>query len=311
MRRTWSQIESCVPRWVSNHFPISQRTSCCARRLRTLHRTNRSGALRTSLKARRRPNSGSRSGAALDDGRGAPPVDGEETAERGAEQLAAILLEEDDLEGSPGDQAPAGQSVEASGENTVRAREIPGQTPRVSRRQEAAVNALRGGGFPLPAASRAFFEPRFGHDFGRVRIHTGMEAGRMARAFRARAFALGSDVVFGSGQYQPATPAGRWLIAHELTHVLQQQEGEPCVARGRSGKPRPAQSGTGRILRQPVERDQEGRCGGGGRGEVDRGQSMARNQLGRRQRYGKASKPPAGGVGTCSRAERLWLGAMS
>ena len=62
MRRTWSQIESCVPRWVSNHFPISSERVYCARRPRTLHRTNRSGALRTSLKARRRPNSGSRSG---------------------------------------------------------------------------------------------------------------------------------------------------------------------------------------------------------------------------------------------------------
>ena len=135
-----------------------------------------------------------------------------------------MLLEEDDLEGGRADQAPAEEPPRASGESRVQAREVPGQTPAVSSRHEAAVDALRGRGSPLSAASRAFFEPRFGHDFSHVRIHTGVDAGRMARAFHARAFTLGSDVVFGPGQYQPATPAGRWLMAHELTHVLQQQE---------------------------------------------------------------------------------------
>lgn len=151
----------------------------------------------------------------------AAPAGGEETAADSAEQVATMLLEEDDLEE---DQPPEGQPAGVGGDTTVQARELPGQTPTVSSQQETALNALRGGGQQLPGESRSFFEPRFGHDFSHVRIHTGAGADQMARAFRAKAFAVGKDVVFGADHYQPTTPAGRWLIAHELTHVLQQQE---------------------------------------------------------------------------------------
>ncbi len=65
-------------------------------------------------------------------------------------------------------------------------------------------------------------EPRFGHDFGRVRVHVGARAAESADALRARAYTLGNRIVFGAGQYTPTTPSGRLLIAHELTHVLQQ-----------------------------------------------------------------------------------------
>jgi len=65
-------------------------------------------------------------------------------------------------------------------------------------------------------------ERRIGHDFSRVRIHTGEAAAGSARAVDALAYTVGSDVVFGAGQYAPETPAGRRLIAHELTHVVQQ-----------------------------------------------------------------------------------------
>lgn len=165
-------------------------------------------------------------GAPQADPDAAAPGGGDESAAHDTEQLAVMLLEEDDLEGNQGSQTPA----ETSGGNTVQAREIPGQTPAVSSRDEAAVNALRGGGSPLASASRAFFEPRFGHDFGNVRIHTGTDASRIASAFGARAFTIGRDVVFGAGQYQPATPSGGWLMAHELAHVLQQREGSKQVS---------------------------------------------------------------------------------
>jgi Domain of unknown function (DUF4157) len=81
---------------------------------------------------------------------------------------------------------------------------------------------LRTPGQPLDAATRAFMEPRFGHDFGRVRVHVGARAAESADALRARAYTLGNRIVFGARQYAPTTPSGRLLIAHELTHVLQQ-----------------------------------------------------------------------------------------
>lgn len=80
----------------------------------------------------------------------------------------------------------------------------------------------RGGGRSLPGAERAFFEPRFGRDFSGVRIHTGSKAAQVSRAIHARAFTVGRDVVFGDGEYAPSTTAGRRLLGHELTHVVQQ-----------------------------------------------------------------------------------------
>ena len=68
-------------------------------------------------------------------------------------------------------------------------------------------------------------EPRFGHDFSRVRVHADGTAAHAARAMRARAYTIGQDIVFGSGQYAPATTEGQKLLAHELTHVVQQNAG--------------------------------------------------------------------------------------
>lgn len=70
-------------------------------------------------------------------------------------------------------------------------------------------------------------ESRLGHHFGGVRIHTNTHAQRLARDLNARAFALGNDIVFGAGQYQPDSQEGKRLMAHELTHVVQQQPGMP------------------------------------------------------------------------------------
>lgn len=85
-------------------------------------------------------------------------------------------------------------------------------------------------------------EARFGHDFGRVRIHTDDRAVESARAVGARAFTLGSDVVFGQGQYQPETSPGMRLIAHELAHVVQQERVGmlPVQSRGRPLLSRPS-----------------------------------------------------------------------
>jgi hypothetical protein len=79
-----------------------------------------------------------------------------------------------------------------------------------------------GTGTPLDTASRTYFESRFGYDFGGVRLHTDQAATDTARAIQARAYTLGRDIVFGAGEYEPSTFAGKRLLAHELAHVVQQ-----------------------------------------------------------------------------------------
>lgn len=86
-------------------------------------------------------------------------------------------------------------------------------------------DAVGAPGQPLDAATRAFMEPRFGRDFSRVRVHSGTVAERSAEAVAARAYTLGSNVVFARGEYSPGTDAGRRLLAHELAHVVQQGDG--------------------------------------------------------------------------------------
>jgi hypothetical protein len=81
---------------------------------------------------------------------------------------------------------------------------------------------LRSPGQPLDPSTRAIMEPRFNHDFSRVRIHADARAAESAHAVDARAYTVGRDVVFGSGQYAPRTSSGQRLLAHELTHVVQQ-----------------------------------------------------------------------------------------
>ena len=87
---------------------------------------------------------------------------------------------------------------------------------------QAQITGLSGGGQPLSASLRSFFEPRFGADFSRVRIHTGSRAAALTRDLQAKAFTSGDSIVFGERRYQPGTTSGRWLLAHELTHTIQQ-----------------------------------------------------------------------------------------
>src|SRR5216683_2038528 len=91
--------------------------------------------------------------------------------------------------------------------------------------------ALRSPGQPLDDSTRAFMEPHFGRDFRTVRVHTDARAADSARAVNALAYTVGRDVVFGGGQYRPRSRAGARLLAHELTHVTQQQGNPPVLAR--------------------------------------------------------------------------------
>ncbi len=86
-------------------------------------------------------------------------------------------------------------------------------------------DALRSPGQPLDAALRGFFEPRFGANFADVRVHHDAPAAASTRAVGAQAYTVGNDIVFGSGRYTPGADDGRRLLAHELTHVMQQSGG--------------------------------------------------------------------------------------
>ena len=89
---------------------------------------------------------------------------------------------------------------------------------------------LQSPGQPLATDTRAFMEPRFGHDFGQVRIHADARAAESAPAVNAAAYTVGRDVVFGAGQYAPNSE-GQRLLAHELTHVVQQRRDGPALHR--------------------------------------------------------------------------------
>jgi len=110
---------------------------------------------------------------------------------------------------------------------------------RLKNNDSRTVTGLSGGQM-LGLQTRAFFEPRFGHSFNDVRVHSDGTAQQMATSLNARAFTTGNDIVFAPGQYQPATASGQQLLAHELTHVVQQQgissagvhaTNPPCIQR--------------------------------------------------------------------------------
>lgn len=107
-------------------------------------------------------------------------------------------------------------------EETLQPKFVPGNSLEASSEASARVSSFRGGGQFLPDSARTFSEPRFGRDFSQVRVHTDAQAAQSAQAVNALAFTVGQDIVFGTGQYAPATVAGNKLLAHELTHVVQQ-----------------------------------------------------------------------------------------
>lgn len=100
--------------------------------------------------------------------------------------------------------------------------------PKVTTSVAANIHAMNGGGYPLPATTRAFFEPRFGADLSQVRVHTDSRASATANSIQAKAFTVGPNIAFGAGQYAPHSYEGRQLLAHELTHVVQQS---PLISR--------------------------------------------------------------------------------
>jgi hypothetical protein len=116
---------------------------------------------------------------------------------------------------------PHAQLQPARASNGLRT-EQPAHSAGISEAAPIVHEVLGSPGRPLDAAAKAFFTPRFGHDFSYVSVHADTRAAESAEAVKAKAYTVGQHVVFGVGQYEPDTPPGRLLIAHELTHVLQQ-----------------------------------------------------------------------------------------
>jgi len=130
------------------------------------------------------------------------------------------------------------EEPEEEEEELIQTKQARRKAPQAGPGLEAQIRSLRGGGRPLPASARSFFEPRFGHDLSQVRVHTGAQAAESARALNARAYTVGRDMVFGAGQFAPEATEGKRLLAHELAHTVQQRRGNGLVYRRSRGRRR-------------------------------------------------------------------------
>jgi hypothetical protein len=163
----------------------------------------------------------------------------------------------------------AQRQVEEEEETAIHSKGIPNL--------ESNINDLRGGGRPLDSETRSFFEPRFGYDFSGVRLHTDSNAAETAKSINARAFTLGSDIVFGSGEYRPESSQGKRLLGHELTHVVQQDYNYKSIASG-SFDATLRKKGEGEQEKDPLE--QATQIDMLKTGELGRGIAMLVNQAG-------------------------------
>ncbi|HZY35747.1 MAG TPA: DUF4157 domain-containing protein [Mucilaginibacter sp.] len=100
---------------------------------------------------------------------------------------------------------------------------------------DSYIGSLNSSGQPLPDSSRKFFEPKFGRDFSNVRLHTDSVAAKSAQSINALAYTSGNNIVFNSGQFSPESDNGKKLLAHELTHVIQQGAGPGTAVQRKPG----------------------------------------------------------------------------
>ena len=129
------------------------------------------------------------------------------------------------------DEVMAGGALQHHSSQTVQ-RQASGAAASASAASIADQVGLNSTGEAVDPATRAYFEPRFGHDFSRVRVHADSASAASARWENSAAYTLGNDIFFGQGMYSPGTNSGRQLLAHELTHVVQQQNDRGDHAHG-------------------------------------------------------------------------------
>ncbi|MCY1078713.1 eCIS core domain-containing protein [Archangium lansingense] len=166
----------------------------------------------------------------------------EDPAERAADALATQVLRMPDPSAGPtgqghhpGTTAPAvrrmcQECTEQEDEQTVRPKQATASVATTA--APASVEAtVRSPGAALDASARAHFQPRFGHDFSKVRVHADETADASAREIGALAYTVGSHIVFARGRYSPRTSEGQRLLAHELAHVVQEGHAPQRVRR--------------------------------------------------------------------------------
>lgn len=141
----------------------------------------------------------------------------DDAQEREADRMADLVMR--------GPQ-PGRASIPMKPTSTVQRTEGTAHAAHITPSASASIDALKSSGHPLPLSARAFFEPRFGADFSGVRIHTDSNAEHTAQSINAKAFTVGSDIAFAAGQSALDSDAGQRLLAHELTHVMQQDGGQ-------------------------------------------------------------------------------------
>ncbi len=143
----------------------------------------------------------------------------DDPSEREAERVANLVMR------MPGYETEEEQHAEVEPGEVVHRAGDRGDVPPVDDELEKEIASLSGTGHALPENEKRFFESRMGYDFSPVRLHTGSAAETLAQRIQARAFTYGQHVVFGPGEFRPGTTEGRQLLAHELTHVIQQEPG--------------------------------------------------------------------------------------
>jgi Domain of unknown function (DUF4157)/L,D-transpeptidase catalytic domain len=211
--------------------------------------------------------------------------EGEETAD------ATVSVAEEDLE-DEGEEEEAEDELGEAGDEDEIYDDPTGQpkladgAPRSGGRVQLPIAST--GGAPLDTGVRATMEERIGHDFSRVRVHTGDDAVHAAESIHARAFTVGPDIYFRAGAYQPSSLVGQHLLAHELTHVVQQDAGGPTgIAQRQPERRRPRQ----RQRQRPPQRRQR-------RARAERRCTVKKPGGGTRP--GKKPCGPSGCDGTCS-----------
>jgi hypothetical protein len=142
------------------------------------------------------------------------------------DSVVARVIDPNDL----ADSRPVEESsgvIEKTDEEMAQRKAANGEFPQATTPDlsQSIDGACRSGGHPLPSESQQFMETRFGHSFGAVRIHADQIAGDMAHRLQARAFTTGNHVFFAPGEFQPDRTSGKYLLAHELAHVVQQSSG--------------------------------------------------------------------------------------
>jgi Domain of unknown function (DUF4157) len=157
----------------------------------------------------------------------------EQEADRAAEQVMQVPESRQQLHCPCGGGCPQCQGARSDYEH-LQIKGVRGNDAGGTEAPPVIHEVLNSPGQPLDSATRAFMEPRFGQDFGRVRVHTGGRASESAEAVKALAYTVGHDIVFRADQYTPETATGRRLLAHELAHVVQQRAASaaPAVAPG-------------------------------------------------------------------------------